>query len=283
MTRSSSVGNVNTTFLQVGKVIESTGGDEFVSNLHELINSFVPVDGAHLAKWVVDEKARKATAVLSLGTFGSEPRSSDQGNGQLHVFGPEEKDPLLDRIVNGDVPQLLHRNHRVHFGATDRRHRRKAVYQCVLLTRGASQRFSVSLQRTSGRRDFSLSELSALKRLSDVILPLVERHALSQARGPRTNGQLPEIGHNGAPSVEQRFDERVKNQGIVLSCREREVCVALLLGSTLPMVARELGISESTAATYMRRAAMKLNLNGRHGLLKWIIGFDAQQSGSLPT
>ena len=281
MTRWSSAGNVNITFQQVGKVIESSGGADFVSNLHALINSFVPVDGTHLAKWVVDERTRKVTAVLSLGTFGSEARSSDQGNAQLFIFGPEEKDPLLDQIVKVDDPQLLHRNHRVHFGATDRRERREATYQCALLTRRASQRFSVSLQRTSGQRDFSLSELSALKRLSDVILPLVERHALSQARGPRTSVQLPEMGHDGAPSMEQRFEERVKNQGIVLSSREREVCVALLLGSTLPMVARDLGISESTSATYMRRAAMKLNLNGRHGLLKWMVGFDAQPSDSL--
>jgi len=281
MMRGSSLGNLPITLVQIGRVIESIGGGEFVSNLHGLINSFVPVDGAHLAKWVVDERTRKATAVLSLGTFGSEARSSNQGGGQLHIFGPEERDPLLGRIVDVDDPQLFHRHHRVHFGAPDRGQRREAVYQCALLSRRATQRFSVSLQRTSAQREFSLSELSALRRLADIILPLVERHGLSsQARGPQTSLQWPQMGHNGTPSMERRFEERLKNQSIVLSRREREVCIALLLGSTAPMVARELGISESTAATYMRRAAIKLNLNGRHGLLKWVIGFDAQQSAS---
>lgn len=280
MLHGSSVCNLPITFAQIGRVIESIGDGEFVSNLHELINSFVPVDGAHLAKWAVDERKRKATAVLSLGTFGSQTWSSSQGGGgQLHVFGPGEQDPLLGKIVDVDDPQLLHRHHRVHFGAAQRAQRREAVYQCALLSRRATQRFSVSLQRTSGQREFSWSELSALRRLADIVLPLVERHGLSsQARGSQTSTRWPQVGHDGTPSVERRFEERLKNQDIVLSRREREVCIALLRGSTAPMVARNLGISESTAATYMRRAAIKLNLNGRHGLLKWVIGFDAQQS-----
>jgi DNA-binding CsgD family transcriptional regulator len=272
---------VNQIFVQIGKVIASSGASEFVQNMHELINLFVPVGGTHVAKWVVDERIRKVTAVLCFGAFSSEVRLSHHGPGHLHTFGPDAQDPVLSRIVSVDDPQLLHRNHRADFGAGDPE-QREAVYQCILLSRRTSQRFSVSLQRTSGTGYFSLSELSTLKRLADVILPMVERHAFSQARGPQAGVSWLETGGNGAPSVKRRFEERVKSQGIVLSGREKEVCIALLLGNTLPTIARELCVSESTAATYMRRAAIKLNLNGRHGLLKWMLGFDMQQS-SFPT
>ena len=37
------------------------------------------------------------------------------------------------------------------------------------------------------------------------------------------------------------------------------------------IVAEELGVKESTVETYIKRAAVKLGISGRHGLTKWMI------------
>jgi DNA-binding NarL/FixJ family response regulator len=54
-----------------------------------------------------------------------------------------------------------------------------------------------------------------------------------------------------------------------LSRREREVVRRIALGSTYREIAEELRISEKTVATYRERAAEKLGVQHRVGLVRW--------------
>ncbi|MOA44600.1 Bacterial regulatory protein, luxR family [compost metagenome] len=118
---------------------------------------------------------------------------------------------------------------------------------------------------------FSLPELSFLKSLSDTLLPLIERHAqISRqilARQPRQ--PLAELDQ--AP-LAQVFDERLALSDIALSVREKEVCLGLLTGGTVPQMAEKLRVKNSSIETYLKRATAKLGVSGRHGLAKWMAG-----------
>ena len=46
----------------------------------------------------------------------------------------------------------------------------------------------------------------------------------------------------------------------------------LLTGGTVPQMAEKLSVKNSSIETYLKRAAAKLGVSGRHGLAKWMVG-----------
>lgn len=70
----------------------------------------------------------------------------------------------------------------------------------------------------------------------------------------------------------QVFDERLAISDIALSAREKEVCLGLLTGGTVPQMAEQLRVKNSSIETYLKRATAKLGVSGRHGLAKWMAG-----------
>jgi DNA-binding NarL/FixJ family response regulator len=68
------------------------------------------------------------------------------------------------------------------------------------------------------------------------------------------------------------FIQRVERSGVTLSLRERDVCLALLMGHTVAEIASKLSVRSSTVETYTKRAAVKLGVSGRHGLTRWVAG-----------
>ena len=59
---------------------------------------------------------------------------------------------------------------------------------------------------------------------------------------------------------------------ITLSVREKEVCLGLLTGGTVPQMAEKLRVKNSSIETYLKHAAAKLGVSGRHGLARWMAG-----------
>ncbi|MNO00782.1 Bacterial regulatory protein, luxR family [compost metagenome] len=57
--------------------------------------------------------------------------------------------------------------------------------------------------------------------------------------------------------------------GLSLSNRETEVCVGLLAGRTAPELAEQLALKVNTVESYLKRAAIKLGISGRHSLMRW--------------
>ncbi|WP_240364853.1 LuxR C-terminal-related transcriptional regulator, partial [Pseudomonas syringae] len=61
-----------------------------------------------------------------------------------------------------------------------------------------------------------------------------------------------------------------------LSTREREICLGLLMGSSIRALADKLNVKSSSIETYLKRAAAKLGATGRNGLIKWMAGFSEE-------
>jgi DNA-binding NarL/FixJ family response regulator len=72
--------------------------------------------------------------------------------------------------------------------------------------------------------------------------------------------------------LQREFYKRLSLSDITLSAREQEVCLGLLTGGTVPQMAEKLSVKNSSIETYLKRAAAKLGVSGRHGLAKWMVG-----------
>jgi DNA-binding NarL/FixJ family response regulator len=65
--------------------------------------------------------------------------------------------------------------------------------------------------------------------------------------------------------------ERQQTPSALLSERELEVVKGIAQGSTYRQIAAALAISEKTVATYRERAAVKLGITQRAGLIRWAL------------
>ncbi|WP_186136559.1 helix-turn-helix transcriptional regulator [Burkholderia gladioli] len=249
-------------FAKIGQVITDSGTDNFLAGIHRLINDYVPVDVTEASNWTLDEKRRTVTAVQRLGSWGGAARRD------------EADAAIVGRIIDAKDSQLIHLKPRAITGEAQQAG--DTVCRCILLHRQENCRYVISLYRASRHsQDFSLQELSALKQISDAILPALGHHARKKTQKPRAEmppSIAPAPAESQAARLQRSFDERLRRIGVRLSSREYQVCLAHLRGHTLPAIARQLSVRESTAATYFRRAGIKLNLSGRHGFAKWMLG-----------
>nr|UXB94772.1 Lux-R [Pseudomonas syringae] len=109
-----------------------------------------------------------------------------------------------------------------------------------------------------------MAERRRLEDISPLLFSILEKHvdalqlATLEAESKRPEG------------VEDRFHERLRETGLVLSEREVQVCVGLLTGQTAVAQAKRLALKVSTISSYQRRAAVKLGISGRNALMRWI-------------
>jgi DNA-binding NarL/FixJ family response regulator len=265
---------VNGFFAKMGQLITDSGTDNFVAGVHRLINDYVPVDVTEATNWILDKTSKKVATIQRLGAWGAAASQLSFGQDTVQSCEDGVESSILRKIVNSEDSHLIHLRPRTVF-ADIHDNSLGIIYQCILLSHQENRRHVVSLFRAAQPRDFSLQELSVLKHLSDAILPAVGYHARRKIREPKRDGLVatpPGAAENHAVQLQRNFDGRLNDTGVALSSREYQVCLAHLLGNTLPAIARQLSVRESTAATYFKRASIKLNLSGRHGFAKWMLG-----------
>ena len=128
--------------------------------------------------------------------------------------------------------------------------------ECVTycLTRGV--KFSMSVCRARRLPPFSLRELSILKHLALIVLPLAAVH--ESLVGPKHSGK----DGSGTPSdtITRWLNEK-------LTPREAQVCSAFIQGMTTQTIAKLLGVKPSTVETFAKRAFVKLKIESRRQLL----------------
>lgn len=90
---------------------------------------------------------------------------------------------------------------------------------------------------------------------------MLEKHIDALQPGPERHAR---------ENLEQRFVDRLAQSGLKLSERERQVCLGLLAGHTAPQQAERLALKVNTVESYLRRAAIKLGISGRHSLMRWM-------------
>ncbi|NIF28150.1 helix-turn-helix transcriptional regulator [Pantoea sp. Tr-811] len=130
-----------------------------------------------------------------------------------------------------------------------------------LIRRKGDSRYEIQVLRAGSAYGFSAHERSRLDDISPLLLPMLEKHA--HALRPATERNAPE-------SLAERFLERIAQSGLKLSARECQVCLGLLAGQTAPEQAEHLQLKVNTVESYLRRAAIKLGISGRHSLMRWM-------------
>lgn len=130
-----------------------------------------------------------------------------------------------------------------------------------LIRRKGDARYEIHVLRADSAYGFSAFERNRLDDISPLLLPMLEKHidALQPAAERATQ-----------ESLEQRFLDRLAQSGLKLSERERQVCLGLLAGHTAPEQAERLELKVNTVESYLRRAAIKLGISGRHSLMRWM-------------
>jgi len=248
-------------YWQLGELIASTGDDHFASNMFQLVDTLVPVNRLDLSEWTLDERQASVVEIKPLGCAGLPVASHCHAT----LERPDDH-PLLQKMIEMNDSLLIQLK-----ASLLPRHPQHGVHQCNLVSRTSNRRCVISVYRPHTQRVFSLPELAFLKSLSDTLLPLIERHAQmtrqSLARQPR-----PALTELDQAPLAQVFDERLAMSDVVLSAREKEVCLGLLTGGTVPQMAEKLRVKNSSIETYLKRAAAKLGVSGRHGLAKWMAG-----------
>lgn len=263
MSLTSSIANLETPnfYLELGQLISNTGQGPFAANMLELVNKLVPADHLVLSEWTLDERQTRAEEITLLGRAGQPEQLPEAARRQ---------EPLLHKMLEMDDSLLIQINAQVHG-----RQARNTPHQCHLVSRKANRRCVIALYRESTQGGFSLSELSFLKSLSSTLLPLLERHAQMHRQQALKNlrswTSRPRDNQEQSP-LQREFDERLSLGDITLSAREKEVCLGLLTGGTVPEMAQRLSVKNSSIETYLKRAAAKLGVSGRHGLAKWMVG-----------
>ncbi|MBZ6459796.1 MULTISPECIES: helix-turn-helix transcriptional regulator [Pseudomonas] len=141
--------------------------------------------------------------------------------------------------------------------------------QLHLTRRRDNVRYVLSVYRSHQSDSFSPQERSMLQDFSTLLLPMVEKHI--SAIQPCRTGSEPVVAENqGIETLRRRIEERLVQSGLSLSKRELEVCVGLLAGRTAPELAEQLALKVNTIESYLKRAAIKLGISGRHSLLRWM-------------
>jgi len=130
-----------------------------------------------------------------------------------------------------------------------------------LIRRKGDARYEIQVLRANSTYGFSAFERNRLDDISPLLLPMLEKHidALQPAAERATQ-----------ESLEQRFLDRLAQSELKLSERERQVCLGLLAGHTAPEQAERLELKVNTVESYLRRAAIKLGISGRHSLMRWM-------------
>lgn len=141
--------------------------------------------------------------------------------------------------------------------------------QLHLTRRKDDVRYVLSVYRSHPSDSFSPQERSMLQDFSTLLLPMVEKHIA--AIHPCRQDSDPMVPQNqGIETLRRRIEERLVQSGLTLSHRELEVCLGLLAGRTAPELAEQLTLKVNTIESYLKRAAIKLGISGRHSLLRWL-------------
>ncbi|OLF53505.1 helix-turn-helix transcriptional regulator [Pseudomonas chlororaphis] len=145
-------------------------------------------------------------------------------------------------------------------------------------------RYGISVYRSCQSQSFSPQERILLQDFSPLLLPMVEKHltALQPLDAMADHAAGASLERQGLETLRLRFAARLRQSGLKLSDREMQVCVGLLAGRTAPELAVQLRLKVHTVESYLKRAAIKLGISGRHSLLRWMYSPDEAGAATGP-
>lgn len=262
--------NIQQLFPHLGKVIAGAGSRHFTRLLHDLINASLPVDATHVTQYRASSGIPVAGPVPRNCIGSTSPNSAPPP--EPIVLSPEQLKAAQLYEHAGDTYRVIAGqvgNEPVKAAANCQMH--LASYQ-----QKNGQRCVISVFRTASEEAFTPQERAKLKDLALMLLPIIEEHIASttpsasnvtalHGRSHRVDNKVPALS-----GLRERFQERLCACELNLSERETEVCIGLLAGHTVPELAERLALKVSTVESYFKRAAVKMSINGRRALLRWL-------------
>ncbi|MGE7957507.1 helix-turn-helix transcriptional regulator [Pseudomonas sp. NPDC089530] len=238
--------NSHLLFPHIGKVIASTGSRSFPRMLHDLIRTQLAVDATHITQMRVYAEGQ------------SRPR-----NARDEVYSDSTQSPSGQAPASRPV---------------------ESAAQVHLTCDKDDYRYVISVYRSSQSQSFSPQERILLQDFSPLLLPMVEKH-LAALQPQDASGDHPDsasLEPQGLETLRLRFAARLQQSGLKLSEREMQVCVGLLAGRTAPELAGQLQLKVHTVESYLKRAAIKMGISGRHSLLRWMYSPDESSAPANP-
>lgn len=153
----------------------------------------------------------------------------------------------------------------------------QAAAQLHLTRRKNDVSYVLSVYRSNPSQSFSQQERIILQDFSSLLLPMVEKHISALQPGSQGNA----VPQPGIDTLRQRFEDRLAQSELALSSRELEVCVGLLAGRTAPELAEQLALKVNTIESYLKRAAIKMGISGRHSLMRWMYSTEESTATTL--
>ncbi|WP_169708674.1 helix-turn-helix transcriptional regulator [Trinickia terrae] len=255
---------VDTFSSALGPVVETVGTPRFLRALNAFVTGFADCDALHLQRTQDDAGAPEGCRVEWIGSYSQHAEEDLQAVMALYF----RRFAMRDAIVRHAPPERgIELVQRSAAAVSDEECRRlifdvAAIHdECVVVRDIGEVRYSISLCRSKRLPPFSVTELSLLKALGEVLLPVVYLHALRVVDA----AAQAEAG----PSADL-FSATAARRGVHLSERETDICSAMVKGQTMASIAAAMRIKESTVKTYTKRAFAKLGIASRRDLLSWL-------------
>jgi DNA-binding CsgD family transcriptional regulator len=238
-------------------IADAVGSPRFLPALFDSIARFVDCDSLHLD---CVQPSSTAHRVGWLGSFGRDPEKIEQTM-RLYYRDYAGADPSYAHLENAQEVKLV----QLSVQRIDEELRRTFYDvadihdECVAAYCTNGMRYSLSVCRARRLPPFSLKELSILKHLATLVLPLAAAHK-------RLAGAIP-LHDEPADQTDDRLAQWLPHLFGKLTPRESRVCSAFVQGMSTTAVAKSMGIKPSTVDTYAKRAFAKLGIESRRQLL----------------
>ncbi|MGQ7937133.1 helix-turn-helix transcriptional regulator [Paraburkholderia sp. D1E] len=266
-----SVGQLAALSNALGPVVDSAGSSRFLGQLFDCVRQFVDCDSLHLQRARVTSQETRARRIEWIGSYAPDHENL-QRTMETYFGSFADRDPLNDRVSDARQAELIHRSAQT----IEDTELRCLIYdvanihdECIVVRPSNGIAYSLSTCRARRLPAFSLYELSVLKHLGQVLLPLAELH--TRMVGVPLDDNIKRI----APA--DALQAYLTRRSILLSSRETSVCSSFVKGMTTLSIAEAIGVKESTVETYAKRAFAKLGVNSRRGLLSAVHGVGADE------
>ncbi|MCI0996185.1 helix-turn-helix transcriptional regulator, partial [Pseudomonas corrugata] len=94
-------------YAELGKLISSVGHESFLTNMHQLIETSVPVSRLELSEWTIDDAQATVLDVQLLGDAG-QPKSPQMQSVCPTTAIQRNDHPLVKRVLEVDDALLIH-------------------------------------------------------------------------------------------------------------------------------------------------------------------------------
>jgi LuxR family transcriptional regulator, activator of tox operons len=239
----------------------AVGSARFLPVLYETLARVVDNDAVHVDH---EHLAGTRRSVVWIGSSGKDPELVEQTMKHYYRNYASDDSTYDDAACEDELRLIQLSAHKVDAEL------RRAFFdiadihdECVVACSVRGTRYSLSVVRSRRLPPFSLRELSLLKHLASVVLPLAAAHK-------RIAGAIP-LDDSAPPSVDNPLAQWLPRLHARLTEREAHVCASFVQGMTTQAIAQSLGVKPSTVETFAKRAFAKLGVESRRQLLSLVL------------